>query len=483
MVYGFFCVQDWNRKLCIIPIPPVLGVLGMLRFYIFPPLAVLGQQQHLVQISGRLHFHITQFREHTFCIFRTAIFSRQILADIYRLRVHQNRGKRMVCVYQRFQICLCCLKVPRIILGVNNGHEPTVDFFDPIPSLPAALTGSGFRVYATTLGNSNACFPQFLQQRGRHHVIRHGNPRVAQKIFIHPGNFCVRQYPHRLDPAGKEHFTLCAACPADLPSHGAGVPRMPAYAVFRPLGMISGGHFADRHLTFHGHKVIPCVRAAELVIDNKVRRMHIRIVCRRKASLSLAFIQLELAVFHKVGALNGHLPLSEFACILVLAVHTGSHGRIELPVHNLHGLIRLNGLLTVEEVERVLVRDAEGVHSIIILQGISLLNGIAHSYPLGLFSCRRIGFLPPCHALLQRGHVRAVGFPRRLVPRLFAAEQRLDLCNKGFQCVQQLPGLAAVLSGEVLKQPAVLYHLHGEVGGDLVHGLLLRQRHTGFLRH
>ena len=248
MVYGLFRVQNGNRKLCIIPIPTVLGVLGMLGLHIFPPLAVLGQQQHLIQIGGRLHFHITQFREHTFCIFRTAIFSRQILADIYRLRVHQNRGKRMVCVYQRFQICLCCLKVPRIILGVNNGHEPTVDFFDLIPSIPAALTGSGFRI---------------------------------------------------------------------------------------------------------------------------LRRL----------------------------------------------------------------------------------------------------------------SCRRIGFLPPCHALLQRGHVRAVGFPRRLVPRLFAAEQCLDLCNKGFQCVQQLPGLAAVLSGEVLKQPAVLYHPHGEVGGDLVHGLLLRQRHPGFLRH
>ena len=50
----------------------------------------------------------------------------------------------MVCVHQRFQIRLCRLKVPRIILGVDNGHEPTVDVLDLIPSFTVALAGGVF---------------------------------------------------------------------------------------------------------------------------------------------------------------------------------------------------------------------------------------------------------------------------------------------------------------------------------------------------
>ena len=50
----------------------------------------------------------------------------------------------MISVHQRFQICLCRLKIPRIILGVDNGHEPSVDVLDLIPSLTVALTGGGF---------------------------------------------------------------------------------------------------------------------------------------------------------------------------------------------------------------------------------------------------------------------------------------------------------------------------------------------------
>ena len=61
-----------------------------------------------------------------------------------------------------------------------------------IPSPTVALAGGGFCFYTPALTDSHTRFPQFLQQRGCHNVIRHGNPRVAQKIFIHPSNFRVR---------------------------------------------------------------------------------------------------------------------------------------------------------------------------------------------------------------------------------------------------------------------------------------------------
>ena len=59
VVYGFFRIQNRNGKFRIIPIPAVHGVFDVLGLHIFPPLSVFGQQQHLIQIGGRLHLHFT----------------------------------------------------------------------------------------------------------------------------------------------------------------------------------------------------------------------------------------------------------------------------------------------------------------------------------------------------------------------------------------------------------------------------------------
>lgn len=88
VVYGFFCVQNRNGKFRIISIPAVLGVLGVLGLYIFPPLSVFGQQQHFIQIGGRLHFDFTQRRLHGLCVFRRFILSRKVFPHKDGLCVH-----------------------------------------------------------------------------------------------------------------------------------------------------------------------------------------------------------------------------------------------------------------------------------------------------------------------------------------------------------------------------------------------------------
>ncbi len=89
-----------------------------------------------------MHFDFPQRRLHGFCVLRRFVFSRQILADIYRLCVRQNRGKWILGVYQRFQIRFCHIKITRVIFRVNNGHDLAADIADLIPRT-AAITSGG----------------------------------------------------------------------------------------------------------------------------------------------------------------------------------------------------------------------------------------------------------------------------------------------------------------------------------------------------
>lgn len=58
MVYGFSYVQNRQSKPGAVSIPSVFRILLVLVLNIFAPLAVLCQQQHLVQVGGHLHFNL-----------------------------------------------------------------------------------------------------------------------------------------------------------------------------------------------------------------------------------------------------------------------------------------------------------------------------------------------------------------------------------------------------------------------------------------
>ena len=113
VVYGFFYIQNRDGKLRLIPVPSVLCVSGVLRFYVFPPLSVFCQQQHLVQVGRRLHLYCAQTARHALCVLGTFVFPGQVFAEIHRLRVGQNCGKRVLRINQRFQISFRRREFPR----------------------------------------------------------------------------------------------------------------------------------------------------------------------------------------------------------------------------------------------------------------------------------------------------------------------------------------------------------------------------------
>ena len=117
----------------LVPIPAVLCILAVFRLHIFPPLAVFGQQQHLVEVRGRLHFNLAQGSVHSICVFRPLVLSRKISPDIYRLSIHEDGGKWMLRIDQRFQIRLRGHIIPCIVLRVNDRHGLAADGLDIIP--------------------------------------------------------------------------------------------------------------------------------------------------------------------------------------------------------------------------------------------------------------------------------------------------------------------------------------------------------------
>ena len=102
----------------------------------------------------------------------------------------------------------------------------------------------------------------------------------------------------------------------------------------------------------------------------------------------------------------------------------------------------------------------------------------------GVFVCRLLAgrfqrLLPEAGRFLQGVDAHAVGVGGGLVLRgLVALEQRLDLADEVPHGVQQLPGHAAVFLCQGLKPGRVNRQRLGEVGGDLVHGLLRGEVHA-----
>ena len=253
---------------------------------------------------------------------------------------------------------------------------------------------------------------------------------------------------------------------------------MPADAVFRAVCVVPGSHFACRHLTLDSYQIIPRVRTAELVVQYKVGRMHIRVIRRHKTALSLTLVQFELAVLYQIRSLNSHLPLAKLTGVLVTTVYTRRHRRIQFAVYKLHGLVRCDGFLLIQKVQRVLVRYTEGVNCIVILHRVAGAHGRTDSrLPL-----RRVkGPLPLLGNVFQLGKVLAVCLLRRHVA-VFAGERSFDLGKKLLQAVQQLLRRRPVFLGELGKQVCVVQHITGEVRRKLVHHLVTRQRHALLLR-
>ena len=171
----------------------------------------------------------------------------------------------------------------------------------------------------------NARFFQLCQKPRSHYIIRHGNVSPAKQFFIHARDFRVRENSDGLDPTGKKYLAFNALCLSDLPRHRSGVPGMPACRILRSLCVVSTRIFAHRDFAFYRNKVVSRIRAAKLVVDNKVRRVHIWVICCLKAPLPLAFIKFELPVLHKVRALNRHFPRTKLARVLVFPLNTRSH--------------------------------------------------------------------------------------------------------------------------------------------------------------
>ena len=184
----------------------------------------------------------------------------------------------MVCVYQCFQIRFCRLKIARIVLCVDNSHGFPADVTDHIPRT-VALTGGGF--YAPAFLDRNARFLQLRQKPRRDNIVRHLYSGIAKKFLVHISHFRIWQDTYRLDPPRKKHLALHAGSLTYLPSYCTGMPRMPANAILCAVRMVPGGHLTYRHFTFHGHKVVTGICAAELIVDYKIGRVHIRVIRRR----------------------------------------------------------------------------------------------------------------------------------------------------------------------------------------------------------
>ena len=147
---------------------------------------------------------------------------------------------------------------------------------------------------------------------------------------------------------------------------------MPACRILCSLCVVSTRIFAHRDFAFYRNKVVSRIRAAKLVVDNKVRRVHIWVICCLKAPLPLAFIQFELPVLHKVRALNRHFPRAKLACVLVFPINTRSHRRIQLPVYKLHCFIGLDGFLPIKVIQSVFIGHAKRVSGIVIFNVVAL---------------------------------------------------------------------------------------------------------------